>query len=133
MMANYIERLLEGARNTLKGNWNGNYTIPSPTLYPHQWSWDSAFIAMGNSYFNIGRAIRELEFLFDAQWSNWMVPHIVFNEKEKITAYEGYRSQFNELFPTLEGINPGWVSKPHAFQFTCTELSFIITFSLTTR
>ena len=25
----------------------------------------------------------ELEFLFDAQWQNGMVPHIVFNEKDK--------------------------------------------------
>jgi len=67
----------------LKGNWNGNFTIPSPTLYPHQWSWDSAFISIGNSYSNTERATKELEFLFDAQWTNGMVPHIVFNDKEK--------------------------------------------------
>jgi hypothetical protein len=83
MAKNEIERLLRSAKSTLEGNWNGNFTIPSPTLYPHQWSWDSGFIAIGNSYFNIERAIRELEFLFDAQWKNGMVPHIVFNEKEK--------------------------------------------------
>jgi hypothetical protein len=64
-------------------NWNGNFTIPAATLYPHQWSWDAAFIAIGNSYNNTDRAITELEFLFDAQWKNGMVPHIVFNEKEK--------------------------------------------------
>jgi Glycosyl hydrolase family 63 C-terminal domain len=78
-----VDELFESAKNTLEGNWNGSFTIPSPTLYPHQWSWDSAFIAIGNSYFNIERAIKELEFLFDAQWNNGMVPHIVFNEKEK--------------------------------------------------
>jgi hypothetical protein len=36
--------------------------------YPHQWSWDSGFIAIGNSYYHIEWAIEEIEFLFDAQW-----------------------------------------------------------------
>ncbi|HYA81900.1 MAG TPA: trehalase family glycosidase [Candidatus Bathyarchaeia archaeon] len=78
-----LDRLLEDAKKVLEGNWNGNFTIPAATLYPHQWSWDAAFIAIGESYFNIDMAIKELEFLFDAQWQNGMVPHIVFNEKEK--------------------------------------------------
>ena len=78
-----LDQLFESAKNVLQGNWNGNFTIPSPTLYPHQWSWDSAFIAIGNSYSNTERAIKEIEFLFDAQWTNGMVPHIVFNDKEK--------------------------------------------------
>ena len=30
-------------------NWDGSYTVPSRTLYPHQWSWDSAFVAIGNA------------------------------------------------------------------------------------
>jgi hypothetical protein len=64
-------------------NWNGRFTIPSPTLYPHQWSWDSGFIAIGNSYYQVERAIKEIECLFDAQWKNGMIPSIVFNEKEK--------------------------------------------------
>ena len=78
-----IPQLIESARKVLDGNWNGKFTIPSATLYPHQWSWDSCFIAIGNSYFNSDRAIKELEYLFDAQWKNGMIPHIVFNEKEK--------------------------------------------------
>lgn len=78
-----LDRVLEDAKKVLEANWRGNFTIPAATLYPHQWSWDAAFIAIGNSYFDTERAIRELEFLFDAQWQNGMVPHIVFNEKEK--------------------------------------------------
>jgi hypothetical protein len=78
-----LDRVLEDAKKTLEGNWTGNFTIPAATLYPHQWSWDAAFIAIGNSYSNIDRAVKELEFLFNAQWKNGMVPHIVFNEKEK--------------------------------------------------
>jgi glycogen debranching enzyme len=78
-----LEELFEGAKKVLEGNWNGNFTIPSATLYPHLWSWDSCFIAIGNSYFNPDRAVKELKYLFDAQWKNGMIPHIVFNEKEK--------------------------------------------------
>ncbi|HEX5187829.1 MAG TPA: trehalase family glycosidase [Nitrososphaeraceae archaeon] len=77
------EKLLHECEHVLDINWNGNFTIPAATLYPHQWSWDAAFIAIGNSYNNTNRAIAELEFLFDAQWKNGMVPHIVFNKKEK--------------------------------------------------
>lgn len=78
-----LEELYEGAKKVLEGNWNGKFTIPSPTLYPHLWSWDSCFIAIGNSYFNSDRAMKELRYLLNAQWKNGMIPHIVFNEKEK--------------------------------------------------
>jgi Trehalase len=78
-----LDEITKKAKLTLEKNWNGRFTIPSPTLYPHQWSWDSGFIAIGNSYYHTERAIKEIEFLFDAQWKNGMVPHIVFNEKEK--------------------------------------------------
>jgi hypothetical protein len=40
-------------------------------------------IAIGNSYFDIDRSMKEMQHLFDAQWKNGMIPHIVFNEKEK--------------------------------------------------
>jgi len=78
-----LVELFESAKKVLEGNWNGKFTIPSATLYPHMWSWDSCFIAIGNSYFNSDRAMKELKYLFGAQWLNGMIPHIVFNEKEK--------------------------------------------------
>ncbi len=78
-----MDVLFEKAKSTLEANWKTSYTIPSSTLYPHQWSWDSAFIAIGNSFYDKGRAIKELDFLFDAQWEDGMVPHIVFNKKAK--------------------------------------------------
>ena len=74
--------LVEAAKKVLDDNWTGKFTIPSATLYPHQWSWDSCFIAIGNSYFDTDRSMKELEYLFDAQWWNGMIPHIVFNENE---------------------------------------------------
>ena len=63
----------------LDENWQGSSTLPSRTLYPHQWSWDSAFIALGRSWYDQERAQRELATLFSAQWANGKVPHIVFN------------------------------------------------------
>jgi len=40
-------------------------------------------IVIGNSYTHTERAIKEIQFLFDAQWKNGMISHMVFNEKEK--------------------------------------------------
>jgi hypothetical protein len=57
----------------------GDWTKPAPRLYPHQWSWDSAFIAIGLAHTDTDRALRELESLFVAQWTDGRIPHIVFN------------------------------------------------------
>lgn len=73
--------LIQDAFAVLRGNDLGASTKPGPSLYPHQWSWDSAFIAIGLSYENADRALKELETLFAAQWSDGRVPHIVFNPK----------------------------------------------------
>ena len=70
--------LAAAAGAVLDRNWLGASTLPSPRLYPHQWSWDSAFIAIGNAERAADRARTELETLFDAQWRNGLVPHIVF-------------------------------------------------------
>ena len=73
--------LARRAERVLLGNDMGDWTKPAPKLYPHQWSWDSAFIAIGLSRLDGRRAARELSTLFARQWSNGKVPHIVFNEE----------------------------------------------------
>jgi glucosylglycerate hydrolase len=70
--------LRERAAGVLHGNDAGGWTRASPHLYPHQWSWDSAFIAIGWAHLDVGRALFELEQLFAAQWPSGLVPHIVF-------------------------------------------------------
>ena len=67
------------ALEVLESNWLGHGTRPS-RLYPHQWSWDSACIAMGYAGRNQARAETELRSLFRGQWANGLVPHIVFAE-----------------------------------------------------
>jgi hypothetical protein len=80
-------RLHRVAAWVLLGNWAGGSTVPSRTLYPHQWSWDSAFIAIGLRHLSPRRAGRELETLFAAQWADGRVPHIVFNDSVPADAY----------------------------------------------
>ncbi len=73
--------LASWARKTLRQNDMGGWTKPAPNLYPHQWSWDSAFIAIGLARLDPRRAARELDTLFDRQWVTGKVPHIVFDPK----------------------------------------------------
>ena len=75
------------AVSTLDANWEHDHTVPSRTLYPHQWSWDSAFIAVGLVHARPDRAWRELRSLFAAQWADGRVPHIVFNPALRAGAY----------------------------------------------
>lgn len=71
--------LVHEAMTVLEANWLGHATRPSPRLYPHQWSWDAAFIALGYAHYHQQRAQQELRSLFRGQWSNGMLPHIVFS------------------------------------------------------
>ncbi|MFI5012489.1 MAG: neutral trehalase [Hyphomicrobiales bacterium] len=70
------------AQDTLVGNDRGGYTVPNAKVYPFQWNWDSAFVAMGFSTFDEDRAWRELETLFLGQWQDGMVPSIVFHQPD---------------------------------------------------
>jgi hypothetical protein len=82
-----LEELRRRAAEVLLGNWTGASTVPSPALYPHQWSWDSAFIAIGLRHLSPERAQCELETLLAAQWDDGRVPHIVFNPAVPLGAY----------------------------------------------
>jgi glycogen debranching enzyme len=73
------EQLVEQAQMVLDFNWNGEYTRPGLHLYPHQWSWDSALIAIGYARYDQERATSELTHLFEGQWRNGMLPQIIFN------------------------------------------------------
>ena len=66
------------ARATLIANDRGAYTVPNGRVYPFQWNWDSAFVALGFDTFDRDRAWTEIETLFRAQWDDGFVPHIVF-------------------------------------------------------
>ncbi|MFC3981705.1 MGH1-like glycoside hydrolase domain-containing protein [Streptosporangium jomthongense] len=67
------------AWSVLDANRAGAVTVPAPGLYPHQWNWDSTFVAIGVSRCDTRRAGTELLSLLAGQWHTGMVPHIVFN------------------------------------------------------
>lgn len=75
------------ALRTLLMNWRGMASVPSRNLYPHQWSWDSAFISIGLASWHQARAQSELLTVFAGQWANGMLPHIVFNGSIPDEAY----------------------------------------------
>lgn len=72
--------LLTQAKAVLEMNDRGNYTQPAHGLYPHQWLWDSCFIAIGLRHLDVERAKMELLSLLRGQWHNGMLPNIVFRD-----------------------------------------------------
>jgi hypothetical protein len=70
--------LASRAAAVLEANWMGHATRASASLYPHQWSWDSACIAIGYSRWDQSRAQAELRGLFAGQWADGLLPHIRF-------------------------------------------------------
>lgn len=75
--------LLEAARAVLEKNDQGAYTKPAEGLYPHQWLWDSCFIAIGLRHININNAQTEILSLLRGQWHNGMIPHMTFASDKK--------------------------------------------------
>ena len=75
------DRVLAMAQEVLAKNDIGQSTKPAPGLYPHQWFWDSCFIAIGLRWINIERAKLEIRSLLKGQWDNGMMPHIIFSDE----------------------------------------------------
>jgi glycogen debranching enzyme len=73
---------LQKAEAILRKNDRGSYTVPTHGLYPFQWNWDSCLSAIGFSHIDEDRAWVEIETLFNHQWEDGMVPHIVFHQHD---------------------------------------------------
>ena len=76
------EQLRTAAIEVLRLNDLGTMTSAAPNLYPHMWSWDAAFVAIGLARTSVPRAVTELRTLLNAQWSTGMIPHIVFSDND---------------------------------------------------
>ena len=87
VMSDALPEMFDRAASVLRRNDMGGWTRAAPDLYPHQWSWDSAFIAIGLAHLDVRRAASELTTLFDGQWTTGKVPHIVFNPKAPPGSY----------------------------------------------
>jgi len=69
----------DDARAILRANDRGGYCVPTARLYPFQWNWDSAFVALGWGSFDEPRAWQEITSLLKGQWDDGMIPQIVFH------------------------------------------------------
>ncbi len=74
-------QISKACQDILNKNWTGQYTMPADKLYPHQWLWDSCFAAIGWRHISIPRAQQEIRSLLRGQWSNGMLPHMIFDNK----------------------------------------------------
>lgn len=108
-----LTKLIERAKSILDANWLGASTKPSPHLYPHQWNWDSGFIAMGYARYAQERAQQELSSLFAAQWKNGMLPQIIFN-REALGGYfpepDFWQAERSSNYP--EGVLTSGITMP---------------------
>jgi hypothetical protein len=92
--------LLEQMTAVLAMNDRGDYTQPAHGLYPHQWLWDSCFIAIGLTHTDVDKAQRELKSLLRGQWHNGMLPNIIFRPEAKYrTDRNIWRSWVNPYAP----------------------------------
>jgi hypothetical protein len=76
------QKLFEYCKQVLEQNRVNGWTRPAPHLYPHQWLWDSCFIAIGLRHYNVHRAKREIKNLFRGQWKNGMIPNIIYGDEK---------------------------------------------------
>lgn len=88
------------AKEVLENNRRGKYTIPAEGLYPHQWLWDSCFIAIGLRHYDIDRAQKEIMSILRGQWHNGMLPHMIFAKgSEHYRDREVWQSWLNPAAP----------------------------------
>jgi glycogen debranching enzyme len=71
--------LFERAAAVLRANDTGTFVKPAPHVYPFQWNWDSALVAIGLAHVDPERGRTEVRSLLAGQWADGMVPHIVFH------------------------------------------------------
>jgi hypothetical protein len=74
---NASDDLEQAAKTVLSDNDSGQSTMPARGLYPHQWLWDSCFIAIGLANYDVERAKLEILSLLHGQWQNGMLPNII--------------------------------------------------------
>lgn len=92
------DQVIAGCKVVLENNKRDDYTVPADNLYPHQWLWDSCFIAIGLAEYDVPRAQKELTSLLRGQWSNGMLPNMIFAEgdghKTDRNIWQSWRNAF---------------------------------------
>jgi hypothetical protein len=76
------EKLLQYCSAVLQQNHIKGWTKPTTRLYPHQWLWDSCFVAIGSRHVDVKSAQKEIKSLFRGQWKNGMIPNIIYGDEK---------------------------------------------------
>jgi glycogen debranching enzyme len=74
-----VKELADLALSVLHGNDTGLFVKPAADVYPFQWNWDSALVAIGLARVDAARGRQEVRALLQGQWADGMVPHMVFH------------------------------------------------------
>ena len=78
-------RVLKGNRQTGSSDWDGmryDFVCPSPTHYPFQWFWDSAFHAIALLHVDPELAKQELRCLMQGAQPDGFIAHMLLWERE---------------------------------------------------
>lgn len=78
-----LKLLLENRRKAK----DHQYTVPSPDSYPYQWLWDSCFHAIILTHFNTSDAKKEILSFLSKQFTNGMIPHMIYWDKKSPTDF----------------------------------------------
>ena len=111
------------AKKIIETNWRDGFTVPTNGLYPFQWMWDSGFVALGTSTYNVKMSLSEIKKMFSGQWENGMIPHILFHsEKEKtyFPNYDFWNSQVNQGAPMIP--KSSGITQPAVFGFVLKDI-----------
>lgn len=116
-------REIDRAKQIIKDNWRDGFTIPTSRLYPFQWMWDSGFVSLGTSLYDVDMSMTEISNMFSGQWENGMIPHILFHSEKEDTYFPNYdfwNSKVNKgapEFPKSSGI-----TQPAVFGFVLRDI-----------
>lgn len=103
--------LESAAKEVLENNLRGGFTVPAEGLYPHQWLWDSCFISIGLRHYDIDRAQSEILSLLRGQWTNGMLPHMIFARgHEHYRDRSAWQSWLNPLSP--DNVSTSGITQP---------------------
>src|SRR5687767_6352329 len=103
--------LFDAAKNVLHNNDQGGYTGPAEHFYPHQWLWDSCFIAIGLRHIDVERAKTEILSLLRGQWHNGMLPNMIFASGNRYARDRDiWHSNINPNSP--DGISTSGITQP---------------------
>ena len=103
--------MVEAAKTVLELNDRGVYTAPANSkLYPHQWLWDSCFVAIGRRHYDVDRAKTEILSLLAGQWANGMLPNMILSGGRHDRDANIWRSWLNPNAP--DNLSTSGITQP---------------------